>query len=204
ATSREGRRGSGGPPGGPAARTERPTGGDWGLAAGRGPREGRPPLVRAAIAEPVQFVAGKRGDPGDVETVCLRHGDVAQRLLQAITTEQLHATGVGDVHLWMASWMDFALDEQRAHAELSEHAGEHEADRATPRDDHRNVGGRSNSLHQLQHLQLLNECEAIGIRRCLRLSGLGFEFHYPQVTVCVTMRVSKFQNERAPWPAPKL
>jgi hypothetical protein len=32
--------------------------------------------------------------------------------------------------------MDLALYEQRGHAELPEHAREHEADRTAPRDDH--------------------------------------------------------------------
>jgi hypothetical protein len=31
-------------------------------------------------------------------------------------------------------------------------------------------------MKKLQHLQLPNECEAIGTRRCLRLSQLGAEF----------------------------
>ena len=43
------------------------------------------------------------------------------------------------------------------HAELSEYAGEREADRATPRNEHRSVDGLP-FLRELQRLQLLNAC----------------------------------------------
>jgi hypothetical protein len=51
--------------------------------------------------------------------------------------------------------MELALDQQRLHAELSEDAGEREADRATSRNEHRSVDGLPLPA-AMQRLPLLN------------------------------------------------
>ena len=86
-------------------------------------------LDDAGIAEAVQLAAGQRGDPRDVEVVLLRHGDGAQLVGHAQPAEQLHRAAVGDVHLGMPRGRGIALDQQAAHAERGERAGERHADR---------------------------------------------------------------------------
>src|SRR5262245_64773097 len=81
----------------------------------------------------------------------------------------------------MASRMDLALDKQRSHAELSEH----EADRATPRNDHRRANG---FLLPSQRLQLLNECRQLVSADVFASVGLERNSF---LMVCVRMRGSK-------------
>ena len=91
-------------------------------------------LDDAGIAETMQLAARKGGDPRDVEVVLLRHGDSAQLLRHAQPAEQLHRAAVGDVHLGMARGRGIALDQQAAHAERGERAGQRHADGAAARD----------------------------------------------------------------------
>ncbi len=91
-------------------------------------------LDDAGIAEAVQLSAGQRSDPRDVEVVLFRHGDGAQLVQKAEPAEQLHRAAVGDVHLGMPRGRGIALDQQAAHAERGERAGERHADRPAARD----------------------------------------------------------------------
>ena len=72
----------------------------------------RPPVGHARIAEPVQLMPGQMSDPGHIEIAGLRHGDRPQRIDHAKPTEQLHAAGIGDVHLGMARGRRVAFDQQ--------------------------------------------------------------------------------------------
>ena len=97
------------------------------------------PFGHARIAEAMQLVTAQRGDPGDIEVVILRYRDAAQLVRQPEATKQLHAAGVGDVHLGMTGRGCVPFDQHASDAALRQIAGERHADRSATGDEHRHL-----------------------------------------------------------------
>jgi hypothetical protein len=97
-----------------------------------------PPLRNARIAEAMQLMTAQRRDPGNVEIVVLRHRNGAQRIDQPEPPEQLHAAGVGDVHLGIMRGAGVALDQHAGDAASRQLAGQRHADGTAAGNEHGN------------------------------------------------------------------